>query len=73
MGHSKVLTPSDLKEITGYSFPSKQCESLRNSGIFFIKRPDGRPSTTWSHVENPILHRHKPMPDDKEEPNFEAI
>ncbi|MEG5299456.1 DUF4224 domain-containing protein [Enterobacter roggenkampii] len=31
--------------MTGYKIPSKQCECLREAGIFFITRRDGRPRT----------------------------
>lgn len=40
------ITPEEMIELTGYQFPSKQCEVLECTGIFFIKRPDGRPKTT---------------------------
>ncbi|SPX74413.1 Uncharacterised protein [Morganella morganii] len=40
---SDVITPDEMIELTGYQFPSKQCEALERAGIFFIKRPDGYP------------------------------
>jgi hypothetical protein len=51
----KLLTRAELEEITGFVQPKKQCECLRENGIFFIERKDGRPSTTWAHVEHPFL------------------
>ncbi|WP_436669271.1 DUF4224 domain-containing protein [Morganella morganii] len=44
-------------ELTGYQFPSKQCEVLERAGIFFIKRPDGYPKTTWTHFNSPLAKR----------------
>ncbi|WGL96693.1 DUF4224 domain-containing protein [Arsenophonus nasoniae] len=49
-----VITDEEMKELTGYQKPSKQCKVLEEAGIFFIKRPDGRPKTTWNHFNNPL-------------------
>ncbi|WP_309228086.1 MULTISPECIES: DUF4224 domain-containing protein [Kosakonia] len=49
----RFLTPDDLYQLTGYRRPSLQCKALKESGVFFIPRKDGRPGTTWSHVDNP--------------------
>lgn len=39
----RFLTPEDLYQLTGYRRPSLQCKALRESGVFFIPRKDGRP------------------------------
>lgn len=58
-------------ELTGYHFPSKQCKALEHAGIFFIRRPDGYPKTTWYHFYRPLNKRHAPP--EQEEPNYGAI
>ena len=65
------ITPEEMIELTGCQFPSKQCRTLERAGILFIKRPDGRPKTTWAHFHNPLSKR-QPAPV-KEELNFEAM
>lgn len=68
-----IISDIDIKKLTGYSIPSKQCDKLRAAGIFFMTRPDGRPSTTWAHFNNPLSHRQKQRDCDGPEPNFGAL
>ncbi|WP_420842796.1 MULTISPECIES: DUF4224 domain-containing protein [Dickeya] len=55
-----IIPDADIERLTGYKIPSRQCEALRDAGIFFITRRDGRPSTTWAHFNNPLKHRAAP-------------
>ena len=69
----RFLTPDDLYQLTGYRRPSLQCKALKESGVFFIPRKDGRPGTTWEHVSNPVgLKLVIPDPDE-EQPNFKDM
>ncbi|MCW2485761.1 DUF4224 domain-containing protein [Candidatus Symbiopectobacterium sp. NZEC127] len=70
---SGIISDEDIEMLTGYKIPSKQCESLRDAGIFFVTRRDGRPSTTWAHFNDPLSHRHKTPCDDNFQPNFGAL
>ncbi|CFQ36965.1 DUF4224 domain-containing protein [Yersinia bercovieri] len=70
---TKLLTHTELKEITGFVQPKKQCECLRENGIFFIERKDGRPSTTWAHVEYPLSSRNSTHSMPEDQPNYGAI
>lgn len=68
-----LLSDEELVELTGYQFPSKQCEALTRAGIFFITRPDGRPRTTWAHINDPLAYRSKPSTAESIEPDFGAL
>lgn len=68
-----IISENDIESLTGYKIPSKQCESLRDAGIFFITRRDGRPRTTWSHFNNPLSQRQKTVTNDTPQPNFGAL
>ncbi|ABS47618.1 MULTISPECIES: DUF4224 domain-containing protein [Yersinia pseudotuberculosis complex] len=68
-----VITKEEMIELTGHRYKSKQCESLRRAGIFFIERLDGHPKTTWGHFLNPVGLRGKAAEQEKEEPNFEVM
>ncbi|TKU89867.1 MULTISPECIES: DUF4224 domain-containing protein [Citrobacter] len=68
-----IISDPDIEMLTGYKIPSKQCESLREAGIFFITRRDGRPRTTWEHFNNPLSHRQKQAESDGPQPNFGAL
>lgn len=68
-----IISDPDIEMLTGYKIPSKQCESLREAGIFFITRRDGRPRTTWEHFNNPLSHRQKKAESDGPQPNFGAL
>lgn len=66
-----IITHEEMIELTGYQFPSKQCDVLTRSGIFFVKRPDGYPKTTWGHFNSPLNKRFQaPV---SEEPDFGAM
>ncbi|MCU5775190.1 DUF4224 domain-containing protein [Winslowiella arboricola] len=67
-----IINDADIETLTGYKIPSKQCSSLRDAGIFFITRRDGRPRTTWGHFNNPLSFR-KMIVADSPEPNFGAL
>ncbi|AIJ10570.1 MULTISPECIES: DUF4224 domain-containing protein [Edwardsiella] len=69
-----IIPDKTIELLTGYKIPSKQCKTLREAGIFFIIRRDGRPRTTWAHFNNPLSHRQRmqdtnPTP----EPDFGAL
>lgn len=69
-----MLTNEDLIELTGYKYPSKQCEVLQRSCISFVVRRDGRPRVTWTHVNAVLNGSPTSTPTDHEEqPNFEGI
>ena len=68
-----IISDNDIEKLTGYKIPSKQCESLRDAGIFFITRRDGRPRTTWTHFNSPLAHRQKHTDSYDPQPNFEAL
>lgn len=70
-----IITKEEIIELTGYHIPSKQCEALKNAGIFFIIRRDGRPQTTWGHFQDPLSLRHTPKAatEISVEPNFGAL
>jgi len=53
-----IITDSDIERITGYGKPALQCKKPADSGVWFVVRRDGRPSTTWAHFNNPLKHRH---------------
>uniref|UniRef100_UPI003D16F310 DUF4224 domain-containing protein n=1 Tax=Klebsiella pneumoniae TaxID=573 RepID=UPI003D16F310 len=47
--------------------------SLAKSGISFVKRRDGRPRVTWTHVNAALFGDRKIVADEEEKPNFDAI
>lgn len=67
----QILTDKEIEEITGFKSPSKQCKRLKDAGVFFIVRKDGRPRTTWQHFNNPGINTEKNKSDVL--PNFGAI
>lgn len=68
-----LLTDEELVELTGYQFPSKQCEALSRSGISYVKRRDGRPRVTWTHVNAALSGHRQDALTEEERPNFDAI
>lgn len=68
-----IIPDADIEKLTGYKIPSKQCEVLRDAGIFFITRRDGRPRTTWAHFNNPLSLRQKGTGNSDPQPNFGAL
>jgi hypothetical protein len=69
----RFLTPDDLYQLTGYRRPSLQCRALKESGVFFVPRKDGRPGTTWDHVTNPAGLKLVVNNPEEEEPNFKDM
>ena len=69
----RFLTPDDLYQLTGYRRPSLQCRALKESGVFFVPRKDGRPGTTWDHVTNPVGLKLVVNNPEEEEPNFKDM
>nr|DAL44502.1 MAG TPA_asm: protein of unknown function (DUF4224) [Caudoviricetes sp.] len=59
--------------MTGYKYPSKQCEALARAGISFIKRRDGRPRVTWAHVNAALSGCLAPTVTEENTPNFDAM
>ncbi|XBS71120.1 DUF4224 domain-containing protein [Acerihabitans sp. KWT182] len=68
-----IICDADIEALTGYRIPSKQCEALREAGIFFLIRRDGRPRTTWQHFNDPLAFRNKVTGESNIEPNFGAL
>lgn len=68
-----IISDADIEKLTGYKIPSRQCEVLRDAGIFFITRRDGRPRTTWAHFNNPLSHRQNVTGNFDPQPNFGAL
>lgn len=68
-----LLSDDELIEMTGYKYPSKQCEALQRAGISFVKRRDGRPRVTWTHVNAALLGIKPEVVTAEEKPNFDAI
>ncbi|EPG4139474.1 DUF4224 domain-containing protein [Klebsiella pneumoniae] len=73
MGNNDLLTDDELVELTGYKFPSKQCAALARAGISFVRRRDGRPRVTWTHVNSALAGIRHVAPPEEEQPNFDAI
>ncbi|MFW0014256.1 MAG: DUF4224 domain-containing protein [Arsenophonus endosymbiont of Dermacentor nuttalli] len=69
--NSVFITDEQMKELTGYQKPSKQYKVLEEAEIFFIKRSDDRPKTTWEHF-NKRLSKATGI-NFAEKPNFGAI
>jgi hypothetical protein len=73
MDNNDLLTDDELVELTGYRFQSKQCEALKRSGISFVRRRDGRPRVTWTHVNAALSGIQHIAAEEEERPNFDAI
>ncbi|MDF7657600.1 DUF4224 domain-containing protein [Erwiniaceae bacterium L1_54_6] len=73
MQTNDIISDADIETLTGYKIPSKQCQCLKQAGIFFVVRRDGRPRTTWQHFNDPITHRKVVVDHDAFEPNFGAL
>lgn len=48
---SLFLTPTEVRELTGFALKSKQIEQLRRMGIAFFINGSGRPVVTVAVVE----------------------
>ncbi|WP_210517351.1 DUF4224 domain-containing protein [Pantoea ananatis] len=70
--NNEIISDADIEQLTGYKTPSKQCQCLKNAGIFFMVRRDGRPRTTWQHFNDPLASR-KQTNNDMNEPDFGAL
>lgn len=70
MVEKEIISDDELVELTGYSTAAKQCESLDRHRIFYIKRQDGRPRTTWYHFNHPMRGI---VANDDGAPNFAAL
>lgn len=71
--NNDLLTDDELSEMTGYKYPSKQCEALQRAGISFIKRRDGRPRVTWTHVNAAMAGYLAVAETEENTPNFDAM
>lgn len=72
--NSEILSRDDLIQLTKYSQAKKQCAWLAKAGIWFEPDKDGRPSTTWHHVNNPIaLRLSNQRRPELDTPNFDAM
>lgn len=65
--NQNLLTDDDLNNLTGASQAKKQCAVLDESGIFYVRRTDGKPRTTWYNVNHPA---HLRTPQMQDEPDF---
>ncbi|HHI1640166.1 TPA: DUF4224 domain-containing protein [Escherichia coli] len=68
-----LLNDEELVELTGYQFPSKQCGALTRAGISYVKRRDGRPRVTWTHVNAALSGARSVQIAEEEQLNFDAI
>lgn len=73
MNLNDIVSNDVIIELTGYKTPKKQCELLKQFGVWFIVGRDGRPKTTAEHINNPLASRALPAKDEKSQPNFGAI
>lgn len=73
MANNDLLTDDELVELTGYRFQSKQCEALARAGISFVRRRDGKPRVTWTHVNAALSGIQQQVIVEEERPNFDAI
>ncbi len=70
----EFLSDSELEDLTGYAWPSKQKEVLNQHGIFYIERPsDGKLRVTPQHVYNPIIAAENNLAADNEKPDFTSV
>ncbi len=70
MAQANLLTDSDIVELTGYKQRAKQAQVLKDAGIEFVERADGKIKTTWYHVNHPSHLRHVIA---QEEPDFSTF
>ncbi|WP_230472724.1 DUF4224 domain-containing protein [Gibbsiella quercinecans] len=68
-----LITDEEMIEITGAQFPSKQCQILKDHGIAFVRRPDGRPRTTWYNFNHPLETRYRQPEKTEVTPNWAAL
>ncbi len=71
MSTTLFLSPDELKELTGYQYPSRQKVWLRDRGWKFEADNLGRPKVLRAHLENQLGGSgRRPSP---KEPNLEAL
>ena len=51
----RLATDVELEELTGYSSPGKQLETLRRHGLRPVVRCDGRPRVTFAALTAAML------------------
>lgn len=68
-----LLSTDEMKKITGYDQPTKQCQILEDHGVFFVKDRNGFPRTTWYHFNHPSHLRFSEKNASNEEPDFNAL
>ncbi|MEN3260122.1 DUF4224 domain-containing protein [Sodalis endosymbiont of Spalangia cameroni] len=68
-----ILSPDELVQLTGHQYKSRQCQWLNEAGIWYKKRRDGSPSTTWYHIAHPLAYRQFSAEPKLDEPNFSAM
>lgn len=49
---AQLLTDDEVQSITGYERSKEQIRVLRNNGVRFIERGDGKPAVTWEMVNS---------------------
>ena len=69
---SDLIEKEKWFEITGEKMPEKQCEILRQSGVRFVKRSDGRPSLSWEAYNRQMASGISETPA-RSEPNLRAV
>jgi hypothetical protein len=52
---ARILSDTELIELTGYQMPGKQLEALRALGLRPLVRPDGRPRVTDDALTQAML------------------
>jgi hypothetical protein len=65
-----LLTQDEMLELTGSNRVSRQTAVLRESGIRFVRRADGKLTTTWEAV-NAALAAHRPPPPPADGPKLD--
>lgn len=59
----RLLTDSDMVELTGVEQPAAQIRVLREHGLSPVIRRDGRPRLTWRAVTEVMLTKPVEQPD----------
>ncbi|MBY6104972.1 DUF4224 domain-containing protein [Ferrimonas balearica] len=62
-GARRILTPGDLRELTGYAHMDKQRSFLEANGIFFMMTANGKLIVLWSSVEAAAAERRSYDPE----------
>lgn len=68
-----LITHADFVELTGAIQPAKQCEVLRQNGIKFTIRADGKPSLTWEAYNRQLSSPQPATPKHLEGPKLHAV